>query len=92
MTVSIVSHEATEIRQELGSILDELKTLPPDAFQERAALLTRHDRLRTRLRELPIDDAAETRARWNERAGSKPVDKVTPVIVSPGEGGQAGGS
>lgn len=81
-----------QIRGELGSILDQLESLPRDDFERRAALLERQEQLRRWLRELPIEHSDEINAQWSERAASKPGDDTKPVIISPGEGGQAGGA
>lgn len=89
-----VADKPTEpaIRSELGSILDQLESLPHDDFERRAALLARQEQLRKWLRELPIEHSDEISAQWSERAASKPGDDTKPVIISPGEGGQAGGA
>lgn len=79
-----------EIRHELGSILDALSQLPADAFEDRARLRARQAQLRALLQGTSIDDADEIKTRWEERAGSKPDETVTPVIISPGEGGGGG--
>lgn len=82
----------SEMRQELGSILDDLAALPPDAFHERSALLARKQQLSDHLRAVPIQDADDLRAQWSKRAGKKPDQQheIKPVIVSPNESGSAG--
>jgi hypothetical protein len=81
-----------EIRQELGSILDALSQLPHGALEDRASLRARQAQLRALLQGTSIEDADAIKTRWDERAGSKAEETVTPVIISPGEGGQAGGA
>jgi len=83
----------TEIRAELVSVLDQLNSLPADAFAERVELRRRQDELRGALAEAHGDELTQMKGEWNSQAGAKlPPDEGTPVgkIVSPNEGGGSG--
>lgn len=81
-----------QLRTELGQVIDQLGSLPGDAFAERVALHARREELSEQLAELADADSDEIKARWNERAGTKPDPQyhVEQVIHSPG-GGEGGG-
>ncbi len=71
-----------EIRQELGSVLDQLNG--DISLDERLALSARREELRSMIQAEDIDGADEIRAQWSERAASKPdEDPERSVIASP---------
>ena len=81
-----------QIRTELGTVLDELQRLPPDAFRERSRLRGRQAELAQMLREIQVPGSEDIARRWAERAGGKTEeDGGNPEIVSPAESGGGGG-
>ena len=81
-----------QIRAEIGKTLDELQSLPPDAFSERSRLRDRQAELGRMLREIEIPGSEDITHRWAEQAGGKAKeDPGHPEIVSPVESGGGGG-
>ncbi len=89
----IVSDETPgRIRQRLGEISDELRSLSSTDFADRHRLNTEADELRRRLS--GPGDGSEMRRRWAERAARKAlhttdddVEAAQAAIVSPNESG-----
>jgi hypothetical protein len=61
----------SEIRQELGVILDQLNAVPRDDFRERSRLSVRRDELRELLATIAIPGSEEIGQTWAKQAGSK---------------------
>jgi hypothetical protein len=80
-----------KIRAELGEILDQLQSLPSDAFPERAKLRNRQDELGRLLQEIEIPGSDEIEKRWSEAAAKGALEEPTEMIVSPMESGGGGG-
>lgn len=81
-----------EIRAELGEIMDKLRTLPSDAFAEKAKLRKRKDELKRLLQEIEIPGAEDLKKDWAEAAAAKRFAEEPPeMIVSPIESGSSGG-
>lgn len=82
----------SEIRTELGEILDQLQRLPADAFADKTRLRDRQGELSGLLGEIEIPGAEAIRKRWSEAAARKAnAEEPTEMIVSPIESGGAGG-
>jgi hypothetical protein len=80
-----------ELRAELGEVFDQLRTLPADAFAEKAKLRKRREELTRLLREIEIPGAEEIQGRWTQAAADKTDGEEPPeMIVSPTESGSAG--
>ena len=80
-----------EIRAELGEIMDRLRTLPSDAFTEKAKLRKRQDELTQLLREIEIPGAEDLKKDWAEAAAAKRfAEEPVEMIVSPIESGGGG--
>lgn len=80
----------TEIRSEIGAILDELRRLPGDAYAEKTALKARQAELSKLLTDLSSASSVDIKRRWDALAGSKPGVPDPVVIPSPGEDGGVG--
>ena len=80
-----------ELRAELGEILDQLNSLPADAFPERAKLRDRQDELGRLLQEIDIPGSGEIEKRWSEAAAKGALGEPTEMIISPMESGSGGG-
>ena len=81
-----------EIRAQLGEILDQLRTLPSDAFAEKSKLRKRQDELTRLLREIEIPGAEDMKKDWAEGAAAKRfAEEPVEMIVSPMESGSGGG-
>ena len=81
-----------QIRAEIGKTLDELQSLPPDAFSERSRLRDRQAELGRMLREIEIPGSEDITQRWAEQAGGKAREDLGhPEVVSPIESGGGGG-
>ena len=81
-----------QIRAEIGETLDQLQSLPSDAFAERSRLRDRQAELGRMLREIEIPGSEDITQRWAEQAGGKAKeDPGHPEIVSPIESGGGGG-
>jgi hypothetical protein len=82
-----------QIRSEIGEILDQLQSLPAEAFPERSRLRDRQAELGRALRMIEIPGSEGISQRWGGQAGTKaPEDLGHPEIVSPIESGGGGGS
>jgi hypothetical protein len=82
-----------ELRAELGETFDQLRTLPPDAFPEKAKLRKRQDELTQLLREIEIPGAEDMKKDWAEAAAAKRfAEEPVEMIVSPIESGGGGGA
>ncbi|TDT18165.1 hypothetical protein BDK89_3782 [Ilumatobacter fluminis] len=77
--------EEAELRRRLGEIYDELAEVPSTEIGRRASLQHERDAIAERLRSLAANPTISHA--WTDRAGLRPSGDVTPVIVSPGEGG-----
>jgi len=81
-----------QIRAEIGKTLDQLQSLPSDAFAARSRLRDRQVELGATLREIEIPGSEDITQRWAEQAGGKAKeDPGHPEIVSPIESGGGGG-
>jgi len=81
-----------QIRAEIGKTLDQLQSLPSDAFTERSRLRDRQAELGRMLREIEIPGSEDITQRWAEQAGGKAKEDLgQPEIVSPIESGGGGG-
>ncbi len=80
-----------ELRAELGEILDQLNSLPSDAFSERAKLRDRQDELSRQLQEIDIPGSGEIEKRWSEAGAKAALEEPTEMIISPMESGSGGG-
>lgn len=81
-----------QLRAEIGAILDQLQSLPADAFAERSKLRVRQAELVRMLRRIEIPGSEDISRRWAGQAGSKATDDLGhPDIVSPIESGGGGG-
>ncbi|MDH3261577.1 MAG: hypothetical protein OEM81_11245 [Acidimicrobiia bacterium] len=80
-----------ELRAELGEILDQLNSLPSDAFYQRSKLRDRQNELSRLLREVDIPGSEEIEKRWSEAAAKGALEEPTEMIVSPMESGSGGG-
>ena len=80
-----------ELRAELGEILDQLNSLPSDAFSERSKLRDRQNELGRLLQEVEIPGAEAIEKRWSEAAAKGALEEPTEMIVSPMESGSGGG-
>jgi hypothetical protein len=81
----------SEIRAELGEILDQLHRLPADAFADKMRLGDRQAELGRLLREIEIPGAEAIKKRWSEAAASQVnAEEPTEMIVSPIESGGGG--
>ena len=80
-----------ELRAELGEILDQLNSLPSDAFPERSQLRDRQDELGRLLKEIEIPGAEAIEKRWSEAAAKGALEEPTEMIISPMESGSGGG-
>ena len=80
-----------QIRAELGEILDQLQSLPSDAFSERSKLRDRQNELGRRLQEIEIPGSDEIEKRWSEAAAKGALEEPTEMIASPMESGSGGG-
>ncbi|MGB5381630.1 MAG: hypothetical protein WBO25_11615, partial [Acidimicrobiia bacterium] len=79
------------IRAEIGETLDQLQSLPSDAFAERSRLRDRQADLGRMLREFEIPGSEDIGRRWAEQAGAKAKEDLGhPEIVSPIESGGGG--
>ena len=76
-----------QIRAELGEILDQLQSLPSDAFAERSKLRDRQDELSRLLQEIDIPGSGEIEKRWSEAAAKGALEEPTEMIISPMESG-----
>jgi hypothetical protein len=80
------------IRTGIGQTLDQLQSLPSDAFAERSRLRDRQAQLGRMLREIEIPGSEDITQRWAEQAGGKAKEDLGhPEIVTPIEGGGGGG-
>lgn len=86
-----MSMNEQELMQELGKILDQLGTLPNEAFSERWALKGRQGELRSELADLQAGRLAEQRIEWDKQAAKKPSN-ASPDFVSPISGNEGLGS
>ena len=74
----------TEVTTRIGEVLDELQSLPPDAFAERSALRGELDRLGVELAGFNTEEAEAIKKRWAEQAGAKgPEDDGVPFVYEP---------
>jgi hypothetical protein len=81
-----------QIRADLGEILDQLNSLPSDAFAEKSKLQKRKTELTRLLREIEIPGAEDMKKDWAEAAAAKRfAEEPTEMIVSPMESGSGGG-
>lgn len=80
-----------QMRSEIGAILDQLQSLPSDAFAERSRLRHRKDELVRVLRRIEIPGSEAISRRWAGQAGTKVTEDLGhPEIVSPTESGSSG--
>jgi hypothetical protein len=81
-----------QIRTEMGAVLDQLQSLPADAFAERSRLRDRQGELGRLLREIELPGSEDITRRWAEQAGGTAKEDLGhPEIVSPIESGGGGG-
>lgn len=81
-----------QIRAEIGETLDQLQSLPSDAFAERSRLRDRQAELGRMLRGIEIPGSEDMTQRWAEQAGGKTKEDLGhPEVVSPIESGGGGG-
>ena len=81
-----------QIRAEMGATLDQLQSLPADAFAERSRLRDRQAELGRMLRRIEIPGSKDISRRWAGQAGSKATEDLGhPEIVSPIESSGGGG-
>ena len=81
-----------QIRSAIGEILDQLQSLPAEAFAERSRLRDRQAELGRTLRTIEIPGSEGIAQRWADQAGSKATEDLGhPEIVSPIESGGGGG-
>ena len=80
-----------QIRAELGEILDQLNSLPSDAFAEKSKLQKRKTELTRLLQEIEIPGAEAIEKRWSEAAAKGALEEPTEMIISPMESGSGGG-
>lgn len=80
-----------EMRSEIGAILDQLQSLPSDAFAERSRLQDRKAELVQALRRIEIPGSEAISRRWAEQAGTEVTENLGhPEIISPTESGSSG--
>ena len=67
--------EEHQILAELGSLMDQLASLPKDAFEDRLALLDRQAQLRELLAQVQVAAGRDAEEMWSEQAARKqPAD------------------
>lgn len=65
-----------QVLRELGEVFDQLNSLAPHEWTERAALRRRQDELRGRLAQLHPLEAQEVMQRWSERVNGSAPESV----------------
>jgi hypothetical protein len=76
--------DESDIRRELGEVLDRISALPSDAIRERVALAARQEELRAALAKVPIPGSDQIKERWSEQSGSKLSEDEAHPVISPG--------